>query len=156
MKKRAFLILLGICGIALGVVFAPFIILYLIIYGFYALALYLLVWLCWIPKGKDILFIYSDSPVWHDYVQNEIIPYIKSRAVILNWTERKKWAEKRSLQALLFKNFGGYSEFNPLALYFRPFRLVKSYRFRSAFRDWKHGKTKPLEDLKNQFLADIN
>ena len=28
----------------------------------YRASLYLLVWTVWLPKGKDILFVYSDSP----------------------------------------------------------------------------------------------
>jgi hypothetical protein len=29
-------------------------------------ALYALVWTLWLPRGRDILFVCSDSPIWHE------------------------------------------------------------------------------------------
>jgi hypothetical protein len=46
-----------------------------------SVALHLLVWVFWLPRGQDVLFVYSDSPVWHDYIEAEILPNIRRRAV---------------------------------------------------------------------------
>jgi hypothetical protein len=53
----------------------------------YRIALYLLVWALWLPRGKDILLVYSDSPIWREYVLSEILPLVQERAVVLNWSE---------------------------------------------------------------------
>ena len=74
---------------ALVVLFLPIILLALLAFGLsmlYGGALYLLVWLLWLPKGKDILFVYSDSPIWREYMTTEILPVVEARAVVLNWS----------------------------------------------------------------------
>ena len=44
--------------------------------------LYLLVWLLWIPKGKDVLFVYSDSPIWCEYVTSHVLPLVRERGCL--------------------------------------------------------------------------
>src|SRR5688572_13185008 len=61
------------------------------------IGLYILVWTMWCTRGKDILFVYSDSPIWHDYIEQQIIPQIEARAVILNWSDRRHWLHRYSL-----------------------------------------------------------
>ena len=51
-----------------------------------------------------------------------------------------------SLSVLAFRYFGGYREFNPMVVVFRPFRRTSTFRFWQAFRDNKHGKTKTLDE----------
>src|SRR3990172_11723934 len=79
----------------------------------YRLSLYVLIWLVWLPKGRDVLVIYSDSPIWCDYMKTQIIPIVQKRATVLNWSERQKWP-KWSLAISAFGSFGGEREFNPL------------------------------------------
>ena len=57
----------------------------------YRLTLNALVRFWWLPKGKDILLIHSDSPIWHEYMTNQILPLVRSRAEILNWSEHSRW-----------------------------------------------------------------
>jgi hypothetical protein len=52
---------------------------------------YALFWLLWLPRGKDTLFIYSDSPIWREYMINEVLPLLHKRAIVLNWSQRRKW-----------------------------------------------------------------
>jgi hypothetical protein len=111
-----------------------------------------LIWLIWLPKGKDMLFVYSESPIWHEYMTTQILPLVQERAVILNWSERKKWP-KYSLPVLAFRLVGGYSNFNPLVIHFRPFRPAQRFRFWSAFKDWKHGDTRAVEQLRRELAS---
>ena len=71
----------------------------IVLHLLYKTTLYLLVWTLWLPRGKDILFVYSDSPIWRDYMTSEVLPLVHERAVVLNWSERKKW-ERWSLGLL--------------------------------------------------------
>jgi hypothetical protein len=48
----------------------------LTLYWGHRLFLYLRVWCLWLPKGKDALVVYSDSPVWRDYMMQEVIPLL--------------------------------------------------------------------------------
>jgi len=116
--------------------------------------LYLLVCALWLPRGKDVLLVYSDSPIWHEYITTQILPLVQERAVVLNWSERKKWS-RSSLGVAVFHHFGGAGDFNPLVVFFQPLRLAKIYRFWSAFKDWKRGDKEPVERLTQELLASL-
>ena len=120
----------------------------------YKATLYLLIWVLWLPRGKDVLFVYSDSPIWHEYMATEILPLVQERAVVLNWSERKKW-RRWSLGVAVFHHFGGGREFNPLVVLFRPVRLARVFRFWSAFKDWKQGCREPVERLRQDLLIAL-
>jgi hypothetical protein len=120
----------------------------------YKALLYLLVWVFWLPKGKDILLVYSDSPIWHEYITTQILPSVHERAVILNWSERKKWS-RWSLRVAVFHHFGGVGDFNPLVVRFKPLRQAKIYRFWSAFKEWKRDRKEPVERLTQELLASL-
>src|SRR6266851_4362352 len=114
----------------------PILLLAAIFYWMYRITLYLLIWLLWLRNGKDVLFVYSDSPIWHEYMTTQILPLVQERAVVLNWSERNTWS-RSSLGVAVFHHFGGAGDFNPLVVFFQPLRLAKIYRFWSAFKDWK-------------------
>jgi hypothetical protein len=111
--------------------------------------LYFLIWLLWMRNGKDVLFVSSDSPIWHEYMSSEILPLARERAVVLNWSDRKNWP-KWSLAVQVFKTFSGEHDFNP-----RPFRRAKSFRFFPAFKEWKHGQTERLEQLRSNLIRAL-
>jgi hypothetical protein len=115
-------------------------------------ALYLFIWLWWIPKGKDVLFVYSDSPIWREYMTSQVLPLVRERAVVLNWSERSKWPPW-SLKVSVFRTFGGSREFNPMVVKFRLFRKVKILRYWLAFQDYKRGYAEPVESLNNQLSS---
>jgi hypothetical protein len=120
----------------------------------YRALLYLLVWALWLPRGKDVLLVYSDSPIWHEYITTQILPLLQERAVVLNWSERKKWS-RWSLGVAVLHHFGGAGDFKPLVVFFQPLRLAKIYRFWSAFKDWKRGHKEPVESLTQELLASL-
>jgi hypothetical protein len=132
----------------------PLIIVALLLFVLHRLVLYLLVWMLWVPKGKDTLFVYSDSPIWHDYMTQQVLPLVKNRAIILNWSERSKWRKWRLTQQV-FYSFGGRREFNPMVIIFRPIRRAKVFRFWSAFKDWKHGHAENVEGLRNRLRTSL-
>jgi len=78
------------------------------------ICIYLAIWLLWLPRGTRILFVYSDSPIWHDYIEQHILPLIQEHAVVLNWSQRRSRSWRRSLAVAAFKHFGGWREFNPM------------------------------------------
>lgn len=120
----------------------------------YRALLYLLVWALWLPKGKDILFVYSDSPIWHEYIATQILPLLQERAIVLNWSERKKWS-RWSLGVAVFHHFGDAGDFNPLVALFQPLRSARLFRFWSAFKDWKRGYKEPVERLRQVLFARL-
>ncbi len=134
----------------------PLVLVVLLLWGLYSLSLYLLVWLCWVSRGRDILFVYSDSPHWKEYIEAEILPRIQDRAVILNWSERRKWIQKMTLGPMLFRNFGGHRGFNPIGFRFRPFRFHQTYRFWDPIRKWrKKEDRRELDTLLARFYSDL-
>jgi hypothetical protein len=135
-------------------VMLPLIVLALTLWFLHRATLYLLVWMLWLPRGKNILFVYSDSPIWKDYMTQQVLPLMEERAIVLNWSERTKW-RKLSLPVRVFHSIGGGREFNPMVILFRPLSPARTFRFWSAFREWKHGKTEAVERLRNELFLQL-
>ena len=133
------------------IILSPLLIIPVLLYFLWGGVLYLAIWLT--AKKPFVVFVYSDSPTWKDYIEREILPYLKDRAVILNWSERINW--KNSLAVLAFRYFGGFRNFNPIGMIFLPFRFVKTYRFFEAFKEFKHGNHKNVEKLKKELFMAI-
>lgn len=133
------------------IILSPILIIAVFLYLLWGAILYIAIWVTW--KKQRILFVYSDSPVWKDYIEGEILPYIQDTAVILNWSERRNW--KTSLAILAFQYFSGYRNFNPIAIIFRPLHLVKTYRFFEAFKEFKRGDPKRVEEIRKEFFDCI-
>jgi len=89
--------------------------------------LHIVIWSWWYSRGRDVLFVYSESPIWHNYIERHILPDLGERAVVLNWSQRTRW--RLSLARLAFYRFGGWRAFNPMAVVFRPFRRSRTFRF---------------------------
>ena len=124
-------------------------------YLIHGAALYVIVWLCWCTNGKHVLLVYSDSPVWHDYIKQNIIPRLPQSTIILNWSHRGTW-RWYSLAVMVVQFFGGTREFNPMVIAFRPFRRAKTFRLWRAFKDYKHGKKATLESLERDMFAYLS
>jgi hypothetical protein len=122
----------------------------LILFALFTACLHLAIWTWWCLRGRDILFVYSESPIWREYIETEILPALGQRAVVLNWSERGRWPV--SLARVAFYHFGGHREFNPLAVSFRPFRRTRTFRFWEPFREFKHGRPEALHVLEEQFF----
>jgi hypothetical protein len=137
---------------ALLLFLSPIVVVTVLLYFVWGAVLYLAIWLT--RKKPFILFVYSDSPIWKDYVEKEILPQIQDRAVILNWSARRKW--KSSLAVLAFQYFGGHRNFNPMAMVFRPFHIVETFRFFEAFKEFKYGDRKKVEEIKSELFETLS
>ncbi len=124
------------------------------IYLVHGAALNAIVWLLWCTRGKHVLLVYSDSPIWHDYIEENIIPHLPRSAIVLNWSERRMW-RWHSLAVMVARYFGGSREFNPIVVVFRPFRWAKTFRFWQAFKDYKHGNNQTLDSFQRDLFAYI-
>ena len=103
---------------------------------------YMLVWMWWLPTGRDVLYVSSDSPIWKEYMETQIFPLIAERAIVLSWSARSKWP-RWSFAVRVFRTFGRGRDFNPMVVLFRPFQRARFFRFLPAFRERKHGNRKP-------------
>jgi hypothetical protein len=115
---------------------------------------YLLVWVCWLPRGKDVLYISSDSPIWKEYMETEVLPLVAKRAIVLSWSGRDKWP-KWSFAVRVFRTFGRSRDFNPMIVLFRPFRPARIFRFLPAFRERKHGNNTSVEQLRRDLIQAL-
>ena len=137
-------------GIFILLVLSPFILVGVVLYFLSGFVLYLAIWIGWCLRGRYVLFVYSNSPIWSEYIEREILPRIEDSAVVLNWSERKRW--KKSLAILAFRRFGSRRAFNPLAVVFRPLHFAKTFRFFEPFHEFKHGKPGKVEQMKAEFF----
>lgn len=117
----------------------------------YNLCLYTSIHLLWLRRGKDVLFVYSNSPHWKEYIEANILPKMAHRSVVLNWSDRSSW-DRWALSVMCFRHFAGSREFNPMAIVFRPFRGAKVFRFWRAFRDYKHGEASTLQEAEKSLF----
>jgi hypothetical protein len=108
--------------------------------------LHLAVVIYWIPRGKDVLYVNSDSQIWHEYMDSTVLPTLSGRAVTLNWSERAHW-KKYKLSVMVFRALGKGREFNPMVIVFRPFRPARVFRYYKPFRRWKGGDPKAVEEM---------
>jgi len=151
--KTAICRALGVVAIVvLSPLWIPLLLLWLVFYVLASACIHLAVLLLWLPRDKHILFVYSDSPIWHDYIEEHILPVIREQAVVLNWSQRNSRSWRPWLAVVAFIHFGGWRDFNPMAVVFRPFRRGKAFRFLPAFRDYKHGKPEKLLAMQREFF----
>src|SRR5262245_17894416 len=93
-------------------VLLPLVVVALLLWLIGALLLLSVVWLTWCPQHRYAIVVYSNSPVWQEYFERQVIPRLGEQAVVLNWSERTQWTF--SLPVILFRVFGGTREFNPV------------------------------------------
>lgn len=115
---------------------------------------YLLVWVLWLPRGKDVLYISSDGPIWRGDMETEVFPLVAKRAIVLNWSACSKWP-KWSFAVRVFRAFGRGGDFNPMVVLFCPFQRARVFRFLPAFREQKHGNAAPIEQLRCELMQAL-
>ena len=155
-------------AIPLMIVWIPLWVVFMIIYQgllrpLMRVYLVMAVALQWRPQGKLALFVYSDSPNWKPYLEQFVIPVVKERVVLLNWSERKKWNKPLSgtLEVMIFRHWAysareqNYSEFNPMAVVFVPWYAPKALRFFRAFRYAKRGDLGSLTALEEELFDKL-
>jgi len=113
-----------------------------------SVGLRLVIW-SWCPRGRDILFIYSENPIWQDHIETRILPRLAGCAVVINCSRRKR--RPFSVARIAFHHFGGHSDFNPMAIVFRPFGRTRIYRFWQPFRELKHGRPEAFQRMEAEF-----
>jgi len=107
-------------------------------------------WSWWNPRGRDILFVYSDRPLWKNYIETHILPRIQNRALIVNLSERKR--SRLASMYNVFRQLGVHDESLPHALVFRPFRRTRVFRFWKPFRHLKAGRAETLQHIEAEFF----
>jgi hypothetical protein len=132
----------------------PLAIVGLILHFLNKVVVYLLVWVWWLPKGKDVLYVSSDSPIWKEYMETEVLPLVAGRAIVLSWSARSKWP-KWSFAVRVFRTFGRGRDFNPMVVLFRPFRGARIFRFLPAFQERKHGNSASVEQLRRDLMQAL-
>ena len=146
--------------LALVALFLPLILVYVAGYllwvGAWGIVLRLWFWGAHAARGRRVLFVYSDSPNWMAYIEENILPRIADRAVVLNWSERRLWSKKAPWEARFFHRFAGDRDFNPIALVFCDRGRIRSVRFHRPFLDFKHGDDSALRDAEAELFKLLN
>ena len=131
----------------------------------------------WYPEKKYLLFVYSNSPNWKEYIETTLLPKIAPLSVVLNWSEKAQWElTRKPLAVRIFEHwavmsvdrwrgklrwgpkreFGGVAggdEYNPIAIVFIPWWKPTVIRFWEAFKDYKHGRDRRLRQAESQLLT---
>lgn len=128
------------------------------------------------------ILVYSNSPHWQRYIEENWLPRVGHRFVVLNWSERSTWNVHHEFESKIFRRFAGNREFNPIAIIFNDveahatwlswIRAVKAgdligmfapkvseahvIRFWQPFKDFKHGKPRRLLAAEAELFAAID
>ena len=109
----------------------------------------------WRVQGRRGLLVYSFSPNWQSYIEENWLPRIGPELHILNWSERSSW-NNRDSAVVIFHWFVGVShDFNPAVVLLRPFRRPLVFRFYPAFKNAKHGNVEGLQQLESRLFAEL-
>jgi len=101
-------------------------------------------------NGKDVLVVYTDSPLWKEYIETRWLPRWGERAIAFD--RSKPWREDQ-VEARLWRAVAGTAEHTPVVIVVPPRGRVQIVRFWLAFRDHKHGKDARLRDAEARLAA---
>ncbi|HEX6588449.1 MAG TPA: hypothetical protein VF039_05455 [Longimicrobiales bacterium] len=96
-------------------------------------------------EGRFVLFMTSDSPHWHDYIETRVLPRLEPHVVVMNWSRRAEWRTAKPPEARMLEIWGGPAAFNPLAMVIPDEGKPEVIRLWKPFRDLKHGKPQALD-----------
>jgi hypothetical protein len=106
----------------------------------------------WASQGRFVLFVYSNSPNWKNYIESHVLPPIRDYAIVLNWSERSQWKGRLSWPVQAFRHWGGSKDFNPLAIVYCGPTMIRTIRFFQALRAFKHGDEASLRQAEAQLM----
>lgn len=105
--------------------------------------------------GIKGLLVYSRSPNWQPYIEDQWIPRVAGRLDLLDWSDRKRWRE-HDYRVRLYNTFLASDEdYNPAAVIFSESGVALVFRFYPAFKNAKHGNTDGLKNLEARFFAAL-
>jgi hypothetical protein len=126
---------------------------YMVLLFVWGIVLRVWFWRAHAARGRPGLFVYSESPNWQAYIEENILPRIGNRAVVLNWSERQLWDTTTPWEGRFFRRFAGDREFNPVALVFSGRGHIQTIRFHQAFLDLKHGRDSALRAAEAELFS---
>jgi hypothetical protein len=112
-------------------------------------------WLRHGRKGRTILFVYSDSSNWKDYIETNILPRIEACSIILNWSKRREWGSQMQLETKLFNQWAGPGEFVPVAILFSPIGKPRTFRLWQPSDNPKQGKVRISKEVERALLETV-
>lgn len=98
-------------------------------------------------EGRDLLIVYSASPHWQAYIEQNWVPRWRERAVLLNRSE-PDWQSRP--EAKLWRRVAGPLEHTPAAIIVPRRGRPAIVRFFRAFRDHKHGDPATLREREQE------
>jgi hypothetical protein len=141
-------ILLAPLVLALSVVAVPIIALAAFCWLVGSVTLVVAISVCWIPRGRRFLVVYSESAQWKSYFEDEILPAFGTSAQVINLSRdggRQKWW---CLGWAAYRHCAGYRNRFPAVYRFSLFGPWRSLRFYEAYLQSKKGKSSALEKAK--------
>jgi len=108
-------------------------------------ALAAVVTILWIPRKIRYLIIYSDSPQWKSYFEEEVIPSFVRNAKVINLSRDGGGSKWWHLDWVVYRHCAGYRNRFPIVIRLSPIGTWRAVRFYDAFIQAKKGKTQNLE-----------
>lgn len=142
-------LLIGLAAIA-----APFVLLTWLVQFLEEISLLAKLRLAW-PRGKFVLFAYTHSPVWSNYIEQTLLPKIDAYCIVIN-RSRGNWKLKHPLEVKAIAFWGGSTANNPIAIVCKGKFRAHTFRFYEEFRGYKHGKPSELEARVRDLLACVD
>lgn len=107
----------------------------------------------WQPQGIRALLVYSHSPKWQEHIERVWLPRLGPTVRTLDWSQRK--SRPASLEASLFRRYGGAQDFNPLVVVFRGLGEPLVFRFYRPSLETARGNPGLLHALELRFFEAV-
>ena len=138
-------------GCVLGVLLALSLLVALPVIALHRLRLNLAIWTRWCRRGRDTLFLFTDSPASHEYVVQQFLPRLGARAVVVNCSRSDP--QRSSLTRWATWSFSDGRRSRPKAVVFRPFRSSREFNFWNSFQESKLGRYEALQAQEREYFA---
>jgi hypothetical protein len=126
----------------------------LALHGVNKIVVYLLVWVWWLPSGKDVLYVSSDSPIWKEYMEAEIFPLVAKRAVVLSWSDRSKMA-KVVFCCSRFPHVWSWTRFQSYGRTVSAFPACNDFSLLTSVQRMEAGNSTSVEQLRRDLMQAL-
>jgi hypothetical protein len=87
----------------------------------------------WGRHGMRVVLAYSDDTRWRQRIEQQWLPRIGRRSVVLDWKTRQSFLPGAPIESHVFEHWAGSRDFDPIAIVIPAAGHVRTLRFRDAF-----------------------
>jgi hypothetical protein len=133
-----------VVGGSLALLLSPLLLGIWLFYSVYEFLLALAWWRKHGRHGRRFLVVYSESPKWSAFFDEEVVPMVGDQAIVVDISKAPSWKSSSSLERRAHRRWGGEVEHTPMVIHFRRPWRAEAVRFFHAFLQRQYGDSSEL------------